>query len=140
MNRKHILIADDHPSTAELIRGLLETEFDVIGDVRDGLALVRAAAALLPDVIVSDIGMPGLDGIEALERILLANPAARVVLVSVFADWSIVQRGFAAGALGFVSKQDAGDELVPAVRSALCGQKHVSQSVGQPVYRNNDKR
>ena len=137
MKRPLILIADDHPPTAGLLRELLEPEFSVIGDVRDGSALVLAAAALVPDVIVSDIGMPCLDGITAAERILLANPAMRVVLVSVFTDWPIVQRGFAAGALGFVSKQDAGDDLVTAVRAALCGRQHLSRSIQQPAPTDN---
>ena len=133
-----LLLADDHACTAELLRALLEPEFNIVGDVRDGSALVEAAAALSPDVIVSDISMPCLDGIGAAERILQANPSARVVFVSVFADWLIVRRGFAAGALGFVSKQDAGDELVLAVRAALCGRQHISRSVRQPNRTNGD--
>ena len=136
MKRPLILIADDHPPTAGLLRELLEPEFSVIGDVRDGSALVLAAAALVPDVIVSDIGMPCLDGITAAERILLANPAMRVVPASVFTDWPIVQRGFAA-VFGFVSKQDAGDDLVTAVRAALCGRQHLSRSIQQPAPTDN---
>jgi DNA-binding NarL/FixJ family response regulator len=133
-----LLIADDHACTVELLRGLLEPEFDIVGGVRDGSALVEAAAALLPDVIVSDISMPCLDGIRATERILQSNPSARVVFVSVLVDWAIVRRGLAAGALGFVSKQDAGDELVPAIRAALCGRQHISRSVRQPDRTNSD--
>ena len=133
-----LLIADDHACTAELLRVLLEPEFNIVGSVRDGSALVEAAAALLPDVIVSDISMPCLDGIGAAERILQANPSARVVFVSVLADWAIVRRGLGTGAFGFVSKQDAGDELVPAVRAALCGRQHISRSVRQPDRTNND--
>ena len=132
ISRPLVLIADDHPATAALLRRLLEVEFNVVGDVRNGSELVDAAAALLPDVIVSDIGMPCLDGIAAARRILSTNPRARVVLVSVHTDPAIVERGLAAGALGFVSKQDAGEELVAAVDAALGGRQHVSRSVVQP--------
>src|SRR5580765_3791403 len=126
MSQPRLLLADDHPGTAELLRGLLEPEFDVIALVQDGLALVTAAERLSPDVIVSDISMPGLDGISAAAAILRRNPAARIVFVTVHNDPILVARGFEAGALGYVAKSAAGDELVPAVHSALRGERHVS--------------
>ena len=129
-HRPTVLIADDHPQTAALLRTLLEGPFDVVECVTDGEALVRAAERLSPDVIVSDIGMPHLDGIEALRRILAANRDARVVLVTVQSNVCLVERSLAEGALGFVVKQVAGDELVPAVHAALLGQRYVSAIVG----------
>ena len=128
MTRARVLLADDHTGNTDLLRRLLQPEFDVIADVQDGHALVTAAEALSPDVIVSDISMPGLDGIAAAVRILRRDPAARIVFVTVHADQLLVERGLATGALGYVLKLVAGDELVPAVRAALRGERHVSGS------------
>jgi DNA-binding NarL/FixJ family response regulator len=122
-----LLFADDHPETAALLCGLLEPEFDVVGQVSDGMALVNAAEELAPDVIVTDISMPVLDGISAASQILHKNPSARIVLVTVHADPLLAARGFEAGALGYVLKRAAGEELVPAVRSALQGKRHGSK-------------
>ena len=127
MAHPRLLLADDHRETAALLRDLLEPEFDVIAQVEDGLALVSAAERLVPDVIVSDITMPGLDGISAAAAILRQNPAARVVFVTVHGDPILVERGFEAGALGYVLKRAAAEELVLAVHSALRGERHVSQ-------------
>ena len=127
MDRPRLLLADDHRETRELLHGLLNVEFDVVADVEDGVALVRTAEALSPDVIVTDISMPGMDGIAATAAILRENRAARIVLVSVNADQSLIECGLAAGALGYVLKLSAGEDLVPAVRAALVGQRHVSE-------------
>jgi len=132
MERPRLLLADDHPETAYLLRGLLEPEFDVIATVQDGNALVSAAARLLPDVIVSDISMPALDGIAAAAVILGANPAARIVFVSVYGDPFLIERGLAAGAAGYVLKLSAGDELVPAVRAVLRGERYVGLPLTRP--------
>ena len=121
-----MILADDHPETAELLRDLLASEFDVIAQVDDGLALVVAAERLLPDVIVSDVSMPHLDGISAASMLTRKNPSVRIVLVTVHCDPELGQRGFEAGALGYVLKRTAGDELIPAVQAALRGQRHDS--------------
>jgi DNA-binding NarL/FixJ family response regulator len=127
MNRPRLLLADDHAETRELLRCLLQPEFDVIADVEDGSALVIAAEQLLPDVIVTDISMPGLDGLAAATAILQKNPAARIVFVTVHGDRMLVERSLATGALGFVLKLEAGDELVPAVHAAVRGERQVSR-------------
>jgi DNA-binding NarL/FixJ family response regulator len=129
MSHCRLVLADDHKETAALLRGLLEPEFDVIAQVEDGLSLVSAAARLSPDVIVSDVTMPGLDGISAAAAILRQNPAARIVLVTVHGDPMLAERGFEAGALGYVLKGTAAEELIPAVRSALRGERHASPVV-----------
>ena len=130
MVRPRLLLADDHRETRKLLYGLLDDEFEVVADVEDGCALVRTAEALSPDVIVTDISMPGIDGIAATAAILRKDRTARIVLVSVNADRSMVTCGLAAGALGYVLKIAAGDDLVPAVRAALLGQRHVSETLG----------
>ena len=125
MSRSRLLLADDHVENAALLRTLLESEFDVIGQVQDGYALVSAAERLSPDVIVSDISMPRLDGISAATIILGRDPAVRIVLVTVHNDPELLERGLAAGAMGYVLKLAAGDELIPAVHSALRGECHI---------------
>jgi DNA-binding NarL/FixJ family response regulator len=129
MSRPRLVLADDHPETRALLRGLLDTEFDVVGLVEDGLALVRAAELLAPDVIVTDIGMPGMDGISAATEVLRTHPGTRVVFVSVHNERCVVKSGIAAGGLGYVLKLAAGDDLIPAVRAALLGQIHISKSL-----------
>jgi DNA-binding NarL/FixJ family response regulator len=129
MPRTRLLLADDHLDTAFQLRALLQPEFEVIAHVTDGRALVRDAARLLPDVIISDISMPELDGITAAALILECNPTARIIFVSVHADPVLVARGLATGALGYVLKLSAGDDLVPAIHAALRGECHVSSGL-----------
>jgi DNA-binding NarL/FixJ family response regulator len=119
MSRPRIVLADDHPRVANELRRLLEPEFDVIAVVDNGYALLRQAEALAPDVIVTDIVMPGLDGIAATRALVARDPGARVVLITVHDEADLAERGYAAGALGFVVKVSALRDLVPAVRAAL---------------------
>jgi DNA-binding NarL/FixJ family response regulator len=127
MRRPTVLLADDHRATAEQLRALLQPHFDVVALVEDGRALVSAAARLTPDVIVTDISMPGLDGIEASALILAHDPQARIVFVTVHSEPMLVERGLASGALGYVLKDAAGDDLVAAVHAALGGDRYVSR-------------
>ena len=127
MTRARVLLADDHAGNTDLLCRLLQPEFEVVASVQDGNTLVDAAEALSPDVIVTDISMPGLDGITASRAILRRNPGARIVLVTVHRDRILMERGLAAGALGYVLKLTAGDDLLPAVRAALRGERHVSR-------------
>ena len=126
MKRMRVLLADDHPGNMALLCSLLQPEFDVVAQVQDGHALVSAAEALSPDVIVSDISMPGLDGVTAAAAILRKNPAARIVFVTIHGDPIVRERALATGALGYVQKLVAGDELLPAVRAALRGERHLN--------------
>ena len=128
--RARIILADDHPEVVTELRAVLEEEFDVVATVGDGNALVAAAERLAPDVIVTDIAMPGLNGIAAAGEILRRNSAARIVFVTVHKEPEIVQKGLAAGALGYVLKLTAGDDLVPAIRAVLQGKCHLSPSLG----------
>lgn len=129
MSRPRVILADDHPQTRALLHGLLATEFDVVGAVADGKALVEATELLAPDVVVTDIGMPAMDGISAASRILQSRPSTRVVFVSVHNERCVVKSALAAGGLGYVLKLAAGEDLIPAVHAALQGQSHISQSL-----------
>ena len=129
MDRPRVLLAEDHAGIAEQLRKLLETEFDVVATVADGHALLRAADATRPDVIVTDIVMPGLDGIAATVALRARHPGARVVLVTVHDDAELAERGYAAGALAFVFEARRRPELVPAIRAALRDERYVSPDV-----------
>jgi DNA-binding NarL/FixJ family response regulator len=131
--RARVLLADDHPEVVENLRALVEAEFEVVATVGDGNALVAAAEALAPDVIVTDVAMPGLNGITAAARILASNPAARIVFVTVHNSPVLVQKSLATGALGYVLKLTAGDDLVPAIRAALQGKRHLSPTICSSV-------
>jgi DNA-binding NarL/FixJ family response regulator len=121
-----VLLAEDHPRVAEELCRLLEGQFDVVAVVGDGHALLRDAEAMRPDVIVTDIVMPELDGIAATSALLARRPDARVVLVTVHDDAELVARAYAAGALAYVVKLDVSCDLVPAVRAALRGERYRS--------------
>jgi len=135
MNLPRVLLADDHQDTRTLLRSLLEREFDVVADVANGEALVSAASELLPDIIVTDISMPCVDGIAAATVILRTNPAVRIVFITAHHDLCLVEQGLSTGALGYVLKFAAGDELVPAVRAALDGEYYISRTLRRPVRR-----
>jgi DNA-binding NarL/FixJ family response regulator len=126
MSRRRVLLADDHAPTTALWRALLEPEFEVVGSVCDGYALLDAAERLAPDVIVTDVVMPGLSGIAATEIILRRHPAACVVFATVHADRTMLRRGLAAGAFGYVLKVRVGEDLVPAIWAALRGELLIS--------------
>lgn len=129
MGRLRVLLAEDHRTVAELLRRLLEVECDVVGVVPDGHSLIAAVDTLRPDVIVSDITMPGCDGLAATVAILSRWTGARIVLVTVRDEPPIIRKAIALGALGFVLKDDASEELLTAVRAAQAGQSYLSRSV-----------
>jgi len=124
-----LVLAEDHAPVAEQLRQLLAIDFDVVATVADGHSLLRVAEDTHPDVVVADIVMPGLDGIAATAALLARRPNTRVVLITVHDDPELVERGYAAGALGYVSKHRAGQELVAAVRAAVRGERYVSPDI-----------
>jgi DNA-binding NarL/FixJ family response regulator len=132
MAKTRVLVADDHAGNAALLCELLQSECEVVGSVQDGTSLVDAAERLSPDVVVTDIGMPGMDGIDAAREILRRHPGTRVVFVTVYRDSAVVERSLATGALGYVVKSAAGEELLPAVRAATRGERHVSGGYEKP--------
>ena len=129
MDRIRVLIADDHEEILDDICGLLEPEFDVVGAVGDGQSLLSAADAFQPDVIVTDISMPRLNGIEAARQIIQKNPASRIILLTAHNDSALLEQGFSAGALGYVLKLKADEELSMAIRSALEDKRFISPGV-----------
>ena len=126
MERIRVLIADDHEQMLQDIRDLLEPEFDVVGTAGDGRSLLLAAEAFQPDVIITDISMPYLNGIEATRLIIEKNPASRIILLTVHNDPELVEEGLAAGALGYVLKMKTDEELAQAIHSALQDKPFIS--------------
>lgn len=121
-----ILLADDHRKLLELLRGLLEPIFDVVGCVEDGESLVEAAGKLQPDVIITDISMPTLNGIEAAGRLRESGSSARIVFLTAHADPDFVEAALRTGALGYVTKHRINLDLLVAIRQALAGRIFVS--------------
>jgi CheY-like chemotaxis protein len=120
-----VLLADDHRIVAEGLKGLLDEEFELLDIVEDGRALVTAARELRPDVIVADISMPHLNGLDALAQLQRDNPKVRVVFLTMHREVAYARRALDAGALGFVLKTSAHAELVLALRAALQGRTFV---------------
>jgi DNA-binding NarL/FixJ family response regulator len=129
MNRPTIILAEDHPNVAEQLRKLLADSFDVVAVVGHGEALVKTALRVKPDIVVTDISMPGMDGMRAAQEILLHQPSLGVVFVTVHDDRALARKALTIG-LGYVLKASAGDELVDAVKAALDSRRFVSASLG----------
>lgn len=131
--RPRVLLADDHPMVLEGLRRLLGVNFEVVGAVKDGPALLEAAEIQRPDLIVVDISMPGIDGIEATRRLRDLVPEARVLILSFHSEPSWVHAAFEAGAHGYLTKTSAPEEVETAVREVLKGNFYVSPMVTRAV-------
>jgi DNA-binding NarL/FixJ family response regulator len=130
-SRSRILIADDHNLVAELCRRLLEKDFDVVGAVADGRALVRAAGELKPDVIILDIGMPVLNGLDAGRQVKKMLPGVKLVYLTMNPDADLAAEAFARGASGYLLKTCAAAEMVLAVREVLRGRTYLSKAMSR---------
>lgn len=129
MNRKpsaRVLIADDHRLVAETCKSTLEPEFEVVGVVTDGRALVRAAASLKPDIVLLDIAMPQLNGLDAGERIKSEMPKVKLVFLTMNSGPEVAAEAFRRGASAYVLKQSAAEELLTALRKVLRGESYLS--------------
>ena len=124
--KPRILLADDHRIVTEGLRNLLEPEFELVGIVEDGRALLDAALKLRPDVIIADISMPLLNGIEAVRQIKKTNKDVKVIFLTMHPDVTYAISALEAGALGYVMKHSAPSELITAVRRALKGKTYVT--------------
>jgi DNA-binding NarL/FixJ family response regulator len=128
-----VLLADDHLLVAEALKSLLTPEFDLVGVVEDGRALVEAAGRLRPDVIVADITMPQLNGIDALVRLRQDGDQVPVVFLTMHRDVTFARRALEAGASGFVLKHSASVELIAALHAALEGKTYLTPQLAGEV-------
>jgi DNA-binding NarL/FixJ family response regulator len=132
-SRRRLLLADDYSELLEEIQQLVAIQFDVVGTAGDGLTLVKMAEALKPDVVVTDIRMPGLSGIDAARAILQRKTCKAVVVLTMYDDSRLIKSALDAGILGYVLKATAGEELIPAIEEALQGGVFVSRAIGSPT-------
>jgi DNA-binding NarL/FixJ family response regulator len=131
LTRIRVLLADDYPPLLESVTALLRSSFDVVGTACNGQDLISQAMRLHPDVIVADITMPVLTGIEAAHQLRKAGSGARFVFLTVHPEDDFVQACQAEGALGYVVKSHLKTDLVPAINAALSGQSYVSKFVSR---------
>ena len=129
MKKPRVLLADDHRIVMEGLRSLLEPEFDLVGAVEDGRALITAVEELQPDVAVVDVSMPKLNGIEAVRQIKQKNKRIKIVFLTMHPDVAYAASAFEAGASGYVLKHSAPAELVMAIKEALEGRTYVTPRI-----------
>jgi DNA-binding NarL/FixJ family response regulator len=123
------LLADDHGLVVDGLRKLLEVDFEIVGAVGDGRSAVSAFEQLRPDLLLLDVGLPLLNGIEAARQVRKSTPGARILFVTMRTDRIYVQEAMRAGAAGYVLKQAAAQELVEAIRAVLSGRKYISPMI-----------
>ncbi|MBI1354151.1 MAG: response regulator [Acidobacteria bacterium] len=133
MRRPRILAADDHRIVAEGLRSLLEPEFELVGTVGDGRALVEEHDRLHPDVVVADVTMPLLNGVQAMRRLREQHSPAKFVFLTMHPDVDYAVEALDAGASGYVLKHSAPEELVTAVREALAGRTYITPRIAGAV-------
>lgn len=132
--RPTVLLADDHAIVTDgLTRILTEAAFDVVGAVRDGVLLVDAALRLRPDLIVTDLSMPRLSGLDVLARLAREGIQSRIIVLTMHQDAEVAADAIRAGASGFLLKESAGDELIAAARHALDGKVYITPTVTKDV-------
>lgn len=128
MRRPRVLLADDHKMLMDALKSILEPRFEVVGAVSDGRALLESAAKLRPDIIVLDIAMPQLNGLEAARQIKHSMPGVKLIFMTMNEDPYLVGEAFRAGASGYLLKQAAALELVAAIAQVLKGGSYVTPS------------
>src|SRR5512137_698603 len=135
MKKPRVLLADDHQIVLEGLKSLLGGEFEVVGSVEDGRALVDQATTLHPDVIVADISMPQLNGIEAARQIKKTDKNVKIVFLTMHPDATYAANAFEAGASGFVLKHSAPSELITAIQEAMKGRTYVTPLIAGDLIR-----
>jgi DNA-binding NarL/FixJ family response regulator len=123
--RPRVLLADDYPAIRKATAGLLKPQFDVVGTATDGATLVSEALRLLPDVIVTDITMPVLSGIDAAHQLRESAPSAKIVFLTIHPEEQFMKACMAEGALGYVLKSHMRAHLIPAIQAALVGRTYI---------------
>ncbi len=126
MRKTRVLLADDHQIVLEGLQNLLEPEFEIVGTAEDGRALVKEAERLQPDVIVADISMPLLNGIEAVRQIRKTDDQIKVIFLTMHPDVTYATMAFDVGASGYVLKNSASRELVTAIHEVMMGRTYVT--------------
>ena len=139
MKKPRVLLADDHQIVIEGLKSLLKDNFEVVGSVGDGRALVDQAATLHPDVIVADISMPQLNGIEAARQIKKADKNIKIVFLTMHPDATYAANAFEVGASGFVLKHSAPSELITAIHEAMKGRTYVTPLIAGDLIRTYQK-
>jgi DNA-binding NarL/FixJ family response regulator len=134
-NRARLIIADDHTLLAEACKSLLEPEFEVVAIVNNGRALLQVAPQLRPEVVIVDIAMPQLNGLDAGEQLKRLDPSTRLVYMTMNTDPEVAAEAFRRGAAGYVLKNSAAEELVSAIRSVLKGESYLSPSITKDTVR-----
>ena len=123
--RPQIFLADDHPAVLKVTTALLQPQFDIVGNAVDGGTLVSEVLRLCPDVIVVDISMPILSGIDAARQLRESASSAKIVFLTLHTEQQFIDACVAEGALGYVLKSHMKIHLIPAIRAALVGQSYV---------------
>ena len=129
MSNIRVLLADDHRAVLEQVCKILSDDFEIVGKVNNGRDAIREAERLDPDVVVLDISMPVLNGLQAAQRLQAANLRAKVIFLTVHEDKDFVAAAFYAGASGYVTKADVDTDLIPAIQDVLEGRVYVSKSI-----------
>lgn len=140
MGRTKILLADDHKMFSQGLQTLLEDEFDLVGTVGDGQALVDAAQRVNPEVIIVDISMPVLNGFDAVRQLKEKGVSAKIIFLTMHADDRLLAEAFRCGGSGYVLKQSAGEELILAIKLVLAGQKYVTPLIATEWVQNLSKQ
>ncbi len=133
MKKKRILLADDHRIFTESLKLILESAYEVVGMVEDGYMLVEETERLLPDIIIADISMPKLNGLEAVRQIKKMGIGSKIIILTMHSDVTYASKAFEAGALGYVLKHSAHTELLQAVDKVLLGKKFVTERVAKEL-------
>jgi DNA-binding NarL/FixJ family response regulator len=129
--KPRILIADDHRLVLEGLKRLIETEFDIVGTAANGMDLVSAAKQLQPDIVLLDVTMPLLNGIEAARQIKADSPSVKLIFVTMQTNRDYIREAFEVGASGYVAKQEAAADLVVAIKHVLAGRFALSPSLSE---------
>ena len=133
MSKIRVLVADDHGVMRKGLRLQLEQDgqFEVVGEAADGREAVRLAEEMTPNIVIMDIGMPGLNGIEATAQIVKHSPHAAVIILSMYSDESYLVRALTAGAKAYLLKASADADLIPAVRAVALGKTFFSPAIAK---------
>lgn len=134
MRYPRLLLADDHGEVRERIADMLKDNFDIVASVGNGQDALLATLTLNPDLLISDICMPLLDGIQLAYQLRISGCKTKIIFLTIHNDADYVQAAFSAGALGYVLKPNVGTDLMPAIQQALEGRQFTSELLAPSIY------